>query len=147
MAADALTIFDHLEATLKGTPGLVGQRVYMGLVPGDASVGTVVPPYIFLQPSPGTPFPERPASGEPDLRGLVARFYTTVAASDHRAVLGVAGRLQRLLAGMRVGSGGVIMPVEMQQEAAVLAMDTTVSPARPYIALAWTLQSNTNPTT
>src|SRR5690606_9880450 len=123
MAADTLAIYDHLEATLRSTPGLVGQRVYTGTVPDDTTVGTTVPPYIFLQPSPGTPYPERPANGEPDLRGVLARFYTTVAASDHRAVIGVAQRLQRLLSGYRVGRGGFILPVETQQEAAVLATD------------------------
>lgn len=148
MAADSLTIFKHLEATLTAEAAALGARaVYTGKVPGDVTVGTTVPPYIYLQPSPGTPYPERSASGEPDLRGLLTRFYTTVAASDHWAVVGVAQRLQRRLSGMRVGRGGVILPVELQQEAATVTMDTTVNPARQYIALAWYLQANSNPNT
>ena len=123
---------------------MVGDRVYTGLVPGDASIGTWPPPYIAVWPGVGTGIEEAPVSGEPDKIGKTIRFMTTVAGADVRTVLGVAGRLQTFLSGLRVGSGAV-QPVYLQQEAAIVETDTTVSPARPYLPLAWNLKTNTNP--
>lgn len=146
-AADALTVFDRLEELLKGNALLgVGDRVYTGIVPDDVTVGTGwIPPYIFLQPTPGAPFNEPGVDGEPNPGSLSMRFITTVAASDVRAVLGLSGRLQRVLSGYRFGRRGQVFPETLQQEAAIVTTDDTVIPPRPFIALAWRLRINRNP--
>lgn len=141
---DPYIIFDYIELKLREATDLVGDRVYTGTVPGDVTTDTWMPPYIVIWPGAGTGIGEPSVSTEPDKIGRKIRFMTTVAAHDVRTVLGVTGRLQALLSGLPVGSG-IVRPVELQQEAAVVLTDTTVTPSRPYLPLAWNLQTNTNP--
>lgn len=142
---DAHPIFKHIESLIKTVPSFGSNRVFTGMVPDAvSSVGGHILPYCALWPSPGTPAGEEPVAGGPDLQGQAFRFMTTVAAAEPWAVLGATGQLKATLTGARVGSG-IIRPVTVQQEAAVIRMDRDVSPARPYLPLAWTLATTTNP--
>lgn len=142
---DAHPIFRHIEALIKTVPSFGPDRVFTGHVPDTVpSMGGHILPYCALWPGSGTPHGQEPAAGGPDLQGQVFRFMTTTAGAEPWAVLGSTGQLKFTLTGARIGSG-IIRPVPMQQEAAVVLMDRDVSPARPYLPLAWTLATTRNP--
>lgn len=141
---DAYLIFKHVEALIRTVPSF-GQRVYTGYVPDTVpTVGGHILPYCALWPGGGAPTGQEPVAGGPDLGGQVFRFQTTIAATEPWAVLGATGELKNTLTGARLGSG-IIRPVAIQQEAAVVLMDRDVTPARPYLPLAWTLTTTHNP--
>jgi hypothetical protein len=144
VAPDAYTVFKHIEALIRTVPSF-GQRVYTGAVPGTVpTVGGHILPYCALWPGTGAPEDEEAVAGGPIPEGQAFRFMTTTAAAEPWAVLGATGQLKATLTGTRVGSG-IIRPVRIQQEAAVVLMDRDFSPARPYLPLAWTLATTRNP--
>ena len=142
---DAHSIFRHIESLIKTVPSFGPGRVFTGYVPETVpAVGGHILPYCALWPSGGTSAGEEPVGGGPDLQGQAFRFMTTVAGAEPWAVLGATSQLKATLTGARVGSG-IIRPVPDQQRSVVLLTDRDVAPARPYLPLAWTLQTSRNP--
>jgi hypothetical protein len=143
---DAYLIFKRIENLIRTVPSF-GQRVYTGQVPNTVPhVGGHILPYCALWPGAGAPHGQEPVGGGPDLQGQAFRFMTTTAAADVWAVLGATGELKRALTGAKLGRDtGLIRPVSLQQAAATVLMDRDVTPPRPYLPLAWTLATTTNP--
>ena len=120
----------------------LGQRVYLGRVPG--TVPTTADGYVYVYaaiwPGTGVMVDDSDISGIPDISGQRFDFTTTIVGADVDSVLKATDRVKSAITGKPVGNG-VIWPNIPRQEGAAVIEDTNERPARFYIPLAWYVQT------
>lgn len=120
----------------------LGQRVYLGYVPGTlpTTPDGFVYPYAVIWPGAGVPVDDAAVCGPPDPSGQRFDFTTTLVAADVASVLQAADRVKAVLYGQPVGNG-VVQPNMLQQEGATVLEEVNERPMRYSLPLSWYVQT------
>ena len=140
-----LFVKKRVEAQLIGGAGLPEAQLFLdGIVPDTVPTYAIgdIKPYLVLFFGSGTDITgDRDLNNTVDYQGSVFRFQTTIAAATADQVLQTAHRGKRTLTGLLIETQSV-KPDPDQQASATPLWDTTETPARAFLPLQWTIQTD-----